>query len=801
MKRLSLCLFITVCLTTVLYAVPASPNPFFVTQPDGTQLTLHTMGDEYYHWLETMDNNIVMQNKNGYYEYATIENNEIIPSGISVSNLKSMKSLHKEKYLSNRKEIIDLMLYRRNTIIAQMDSLAIMETQEEINNSNSSIRKASPSTPLTTGNQKVLCILIGFPDKPFTKTKADFEAMWNSVGYNVLGSQGSVKEYYLENSYNHFNVTATIVGPYTAKHNSSYYDTGATASTISSSKVKELIKEAIEASKKDIQFKNFDLNGDKYVDAIHVVFAGYGKESSTSTGVVWSHRSQLSTSVLQGLYKAKEYFCTPELANGSGTNIAPIGTVCHEYGHTLGSPDYYDLNYAGFTGTGEWDLMCNGSWNKGGRCPAHHNPYTKSYIYHWAIPAIIPSSAVNVEYELTSSHNSATFYRINTSTANEFFLLENKQGIANTFNSEVPKNGGLLIYHIHSDIQNAITNNSVNTSHPQKCYLVCSNATTAPNSTPSSYGNTYYAAYPSSYNNKIFFTSTSIPSAKSWAGVATGVNICFIKKNENSIKFVVNPQIQGANTLTSQSVYGVANIPAGAKIKWSYKYIPCSNLERFSLGTPIEFVNGDSTSYVTIKRGQYVVNVDTMRPIVPRDSVVIMAKKTILNDDIISTESALSTSTGYRYYKGTAVLKATITSGGSTYTITKSISLSSANTSALMAENAIGEEEVLEEIVFENDIDTSNDVNTLEYFRLQYVNPVSTNTAYIQVEKLDNSYYLPYYGKYVLSLWSDKFGLVQQISNAQPNITIDCSSLPNGIYQLVLTVEGKVVANSKMLIL
>lgn len=68
-------------------------------------------------------------------------------------------------------------------------------------------------------------------------------------------------------------------------------------------------------------------------------------------------------------------------------------------------------------------------------------------------------------------------------------------------------------------------------------------------------------------------------------------------------------------------------------------------------------------------------------------------------------------------------------------------------------------------------------------------------------KKLENNNYLPFIGKYVLSLWSEKFGLVQHISNTQPNTTIDCSSLPNGIYQLVLTVEGKIVTSSKMLIL
>ena len=158
-------------------------------------------------------------------------------------------------------------------------------------------------------------------------------------------------------------------------------------------------------------------------------------------------------------YKAKEYFITSELAEDSGTKIAPIGTVCHEYGHQLGAPDYYCPNYT-YPGTGRWDVMCTGSrngFNIDGRCPAHHNPYTKAYVFDWVTPTVINSSVSNATYTLTPIHNTTSIYRINTSTNNEFFLLENKQSVINTFNYWIPdRSGGLLIYHIHSDIENAI---------------------------------------------------------------------------------------------------------------------------------------------------------------------------------------------------------------------------------------------------------------------------------------------------------------------------------------------------------
>lgn len=610
MKKYLFLPFIALLAINGVFAVPASPTPFTVTQPDGTQLTLHSVGDEYYHWVETEDNQIVVQSDAGYYEYATIRNNEVVASGIKAGNMQHRSSVQTGN-LSDRNEMLKLMSDKRAAIMAQIRAMEQAEEQAETSNINSeTIQATSSQTSLTIGSQKVLCILIGFPDRPFVKTRADFEAMWNGTNYHEEGSQGSVREFYEENSYHNMTVRATVVGPYVAKHNSSYYATN--GNDIASSKVRELAKEAI-------KFKNFDANGDKYVDAVHIVFAGYAADAYESTGLIWSHHSSLSSAVLQGLYKAKEYFMTSELAEGSGSKIAPIGTVCHEYGHALGAPDYYDLNHI-FSGTGRWDVMANGGWNgrngggsRNGRCPAHHNPYTKAYIYKWIIPAVITSTVKNTLYEMTPSHNSTSFYRINTSTANEFFLIENKAKISDSFNADIPKNG-LLIYHIHSDIQNSIASNTINTSHPQRCYVVCANASSDPTSSPSSYGCNlgYSCAFPTDNNSKIFFTSTSTPSAKSWGGVATGVDLCFIQRNGNNIKFVVNPEINGKKTLSTPDTYSVAHIPVGAKIKWTYTFTPSSPSHRPPLGRPIIFVNGDSTALVTLKRGTYTIWRDTL---------------------------------------------------------------------------------------------------------------------------------------------------------------------------------------------
>ena len=585
------------------------------------------------------------------------------------------------------------MWSKRTAIIKEIDSLAQVE-ELSVPASNT---RASSNISLTKGNQKVLCILMEFPDRSFTKTKADFQNMWNQTGYNVEGSMGSVKDFYYENSYGQMNVTATVVGPYMAEHNSSYYATNG-PEHIYQSNVRTLVREAIKAAKNDIQFANFDINGDNLVDAIHIVHAGYAQNVNLNIGLIWPHQGALITAVWQNNYKAKEYFITSELAEDSGTKIAPIGAVCHEYGHQLGAPDYYGEN--NFIGTGDWDVMGSGSWNGpsngSGRCPAHHNPYTKAYIFDWATPTVINSSVSNATYTLTPVHNTHCIYRINTSTSNEFFLLENKRSVANTFNHKVPSPGGLLIYHIHADIEDAIDHQNVNGSHPQKCYIVCANATTNPTSDPASYGSMgIECAYP--YNSNTSFTSTSIPSATSWAGVPTGVNIHFIQRSGTDITFVVNPRIDGDGTLTSPTTYSTA-LPAGATIKWTYTFTPSAICEHVP-GEPIVFVNGDNTASVTIRRNSYQI----LEPTNPRIG------------------EGLTPLPILKPFSGTLVLKATITFNGSPYVMTETITLPDSDNVLPPIDQIDGTTDTTIEVTATADVVENNSIAT---YRLRHANHI-----------------------------------------------------------------------------
>ena len=250
------------------------------------------------------------------------------------------------------------------------------------------------------------------------------------------------------------------------------------------------------------------------------------------------------------------YSCSPERRDLSGSNITFIGVICHEFGHVLGSPDYYDTDYSNSGGQypamGYWDLMASGSWNASGRCPAHINMFQKIQ-FGWVTPEelVAPKVVTNM---LNSAQNPVSY----TIEANgDLYVLENRQKVA--FDLYVPGNG-LLIYHIHKNFFNGASSllNTVNASHPQQVYPVCASATSMfPNSTPSSYGtvNSAGCLFPGT-SGKTSFTDETTPAAFFWNGSAVGGGIGKPITNISEVNRVIS------FTFSSETVSNDANLSA-----------------------------------------------------------------------------------------------------------------------------------------------------------------------------------------------------------------------------------------------
>jgi M6 family metalloprotease-like protein len=532
----------------LLLAVTAYPYPIEINQMDGSNLTIVQKGDEYFSWEESTDGLVIMRNNIGVFEYANIDaTGKIIPSGTKVNNVEKRSAIEKQFIFSTSQPQI------REYLIKQQDNASKQKVL--------STNVAAQSAPIT-GTRKVLCILIGFTDRPFTKTSSEFNNLMNQAGYNVGSATGSVKDYYSEVSYGKLNLDITVVGPYTANHGMAYY--GANSGNSKYIRARDLITEAVQKANPNVNYAEYDYDNDGAVD-VHVIFAGYDEAAGGQQDAIWSHKGNIPSIILDGK-QISTYSCSSELRGNSGNSIAPIGTVCHELGHVLNAPNMYDVlpDTVDFTGTGQWDLMAvgswNGPWNAPGDYPAHLNPYTKSQ-FGWITINNLPSDNALVTLQPAHANNNS-FYRMNTATSGEYFILENRQW--SSFDYYLPGHG-LLIWHVHSYIES--DRYAINTAHPQRLYPVCASATQNPGSTPNSYGtiNSSGCSFPGSLNKRSFASNT-IPSATSWAGVVTGKNLHFITETSNkTITFVINPTISGPAVVcpNTEVAYTVAHAPAG----------------------------------------------------------------------------------------------------------------------------------------------------------------------------------------------------------------------------------------------
>lgn len=531
-----------------LIAVNAYPHLVSFTQPDNDIVSIYIKGDEKVHWMESEDGYSLLYNNDGYLVYAMQnEKGEMVPSNIVARNQAS-RTAEAKAFLANTPKYLR---YTKSQINDMTQIWQMVDNQKQ------------KGTNVTTGEVRLLLILMQFTDRTMVRSKNDFTNLFNQVNYSANGATGSVHDFYYANSYGKLSLTFDVVGPYTTNRETAYYGNR-------NGGYQAFAKEAINAAAPDVDYSDYDNNGDGEMDGLHIIFAGFGEESTGNADLIWSHKSVISPALRHDGINITKYSCSPELRGSSGSNITRIGVVCHELGHVFGAPDFYDTDYeesgGSFPGTGEWDLMGSGNWNDNGVNPAHHNPYTKIYIYGWAEAIDLDSSSRSVVMP-SSSSSPNSFYRYNTTTQNEFFLLENRQ--QENFDAGTPGKG-MIIYRIHSTMHPAASN--INVTHPQKVYPISAASNSRiPANLPSTYGGINSSACPfPGTRRKTSFTDNTTPAAISWAGNNTEKPITDIEANNNlkTVSFVFNngskdPDQLAANAITSTDVK-VSWLPFGA---------------------------------------------------------------------------------------------------------------------------------------------------------------------------------------------------------------------------------------------
>lgn len=525
--KVLVCIILSICFVVCkVHAVSAYPYKVSVLTESGKLVEIYIRGDEHLKYAKTNDG-FTLINHNDEWWYAE-------PSDEGYAR----KSEYRLVALEDESD--DLKSFKKE---CPRNILPNHSMKTSTRRSPEKTRKAQTNADPIVGERRALVILMQFNDLPLKKTIEDFEKLFNERGYNQDEALGSVRDYYQFASQGQLDYISDIYGPYTSKNPMSYYGKNNPING-SDSNPEELCVEAVKSLPTDIDYSLYDNDGDGIVDNVHIIYAGYGEEAGGSSNAIWAHEYPHRIGLKNDIgFSLAGYSCSPELRGNIGNNITHIGVICHELGHALGALDYYDTNYGTggeYEGTGKWDIMASGSWNDKGRAPSNFNPYVRSMIFGWnPISVLEADQNYSIPSMGTTAQEISTVYMIETGSENDYFLLENRQ--QQEFDRALP-GAGLMIYHVHPNIERNNRTNTVNATHPQGLYPVC-----ASYSEPAKkkYGNinSIECPFPGSKNVKSF-SSESSPAAVAWNGSAATVSLSNISLHhaDGSVSFTTGKE-------------------------------------------------------------------------------------------------------------------------------------------------------------------------------------------------------------------------------------------------------------------
>ena len=438
------------------WAIPAKRVTRTVTQPDGTRLTVVLTGDESFHCYRTTDGMPLTQAADGSYCYATISGTNVLSSGV-VAHEVALRTPSEASFVT-----------------AQAAQPALADAlQRRGMAARNAARRRRAIRPLATDGEvqkrRGLVILINFQDKKMysANTREEFDKMMNQVGYTGNGNAGSVHDYFLAQSYGKFDLTFDVVGPVTVSKKLADY--GANVGGDDKDPA-GMVYEACKLADSQVNFADYDWDGDGEVDQVFVICAGQSEAAGGSAECIWPHEWNLYSGgyslTLDGV-RIDTYGCSTELNGTSTTRMDGIGTACHEFSHCMGLPDMYDVDYSNGFGMSYWSIMDSGAYNGDGYAPSGYTAYER-WTSGWLQPVEL-KKACTVTGMPSLDKEPVAYVIYNDANRNEYYLLENRQQDG-WFAEDEAK--GVMVTHVDFDA-NAWYNNSVNDipGH-QRCTVV-----------------------------------------------------------------------------------------------------------------------------------------------------------------------------------------------------------------------------------------------------------------------------------------------------------------------------------------
>ena len=306
------------------------------------------------------------------------------------------------------------------------------------------------------GNRRQLVVLASFQDQDFAEdhdaTKLKWDKIFNTEDYTDDMYAGSVHDYFMAQSYGKFNLTFNLffVELPDVRHKYRSTDVDDEYSQYMVDDIMDVLQT------QDIDWSLYDWDGDAFVDQLLIVYAGEGMNDGGGEDSIWPHQWYLTwhlnleteapndyRSYRTVMHGDKEYYVNNYCCVQEHGTCSTFGTICHEYSHCFGFPDFY---YGVTSVNGEWEVMDYGNYNGRGFRPCNYSAHERM-LMGWLTPVELSSPTTITDMPALVDEPVAYLIR-NDGSENEYYFVENRQ--QRGWDKDLP-GSGIIVFHIDYD--------------------------------------------------------------------------------------------------------------------------------------------------------------------------------------------------------------------------------------------------------------------------------------------------------------------------------------------------------------
>ncbi|HES58357.1 MAG TPA: M6 family metalloprotease domain-containing protein, partial [Firmicutes bacterium] len=293
----------------------------------------------------------------------------------------------------------------------------------------------SPSIAPSTGTNKWVVLRGDFQNQDADYTTYNVTYFQDRFFSEGTAAKPSANDYFSEVSYGGLKIDG-VVAQQTGGGGDGWYKGQHTKDWYISNGGRWLVYEAVLALDDEIDFSQYDVDGDGYVDTVLLYYPDV-----VFSGGLWPHRSSGLNISVDGVIVDSYFISGYNTSNDSHTMVIAV----HEYGHILGLPDLYDIDYSGH-GCGKWSLMAYNYDNS--QRPPSPDPWCKTQL-GWVDPIVITDNVT--AYSLGCFQDSPLVLKVWTDgiEGDQYFLVANYRNKK----TDTPRPGeGVLVLHIDDSI-------------------------------------------------------------------------------------------------------------------------------------------------------------------------------------------------------------------------------------------------------------------------------------------------------------------------------------------------------------